>query len=148
MWSKSSLGPGTRMVKLRQLPASKTVWVPMSLMSLGTQPKGTVKGGGRLSQASPGRVVEGGRDVFVSRWNKRENISQRLRRKEHHLQLRNLCSLLLGDIMFNQLGSKKNGCDWKMILKPFWGRSFFGAKLVKLQGVVYVSCLEGTGLKE
>lgn len=53
-----------------------------------------------------------------------------------------------GDMMFNQLGSKKNGCDWKMILKPFWGRSFFGAKLVKLQGVVYVSCLEGTGLKE
>ena len=50
--------------------------------------------------------------------------------------------------MFNQLGSKKNGCDWKMILKPFWGRSFFGAKFVKLQGVVYVSFLEGTGLKE
>lgn len=82
--------------------------------------------GGVKRPASPGGVVGGGRDVFVSRWNKRENISQRLRRKEHHLHLRNLCSLLLGDIMFNQLGSKKNGCDWKMILKPFWGRSFFG----------------------
>ena len=50
---KSSLGPGTWMVKLRQLPASKTVWVPMSLMSEALSQRALVWGG-QVGPASPG----------------------------------------------------------------------------------------------